>query len=45
MRRAVERNVPVAIVNRGPVRGEEHATLKIEASTGATLDALARALA
>jgi NAD-dependent deacetylase sirtuin 4 len=45
LRRAVERNVPVAIVNRGPVRGEEHATLKIEASTGATLDALARALA
>ena len=43
LRRAVERGAPVAIVNRGPVRGEEHAKLKIEASTGATLDALARA--
>ncbi len=41
LRRAVERGIPVAIVNRGPVRGEEHAVLKIEASTGATLEALA----
>ncbi|HEY1692929.1 MAG TPA: NAD-dependent protein deacetylase [Polyangiaceae bacterium] len=41
LRRAVERGIPVAIVNRGPVRGEEHATLKVEASTGATLAALA----
>jgi NAD+-dependent protein deacetylase sirtuin 4 len=45
LRRAVERGISVAIVNRGPVRGEEHATIKVEASTGATLDALARALA
>lgn len=45
LRRAVERGIPVAIVNRGPVRGEEHAVLKVEASTGATLDALAGALA
>jgi NAD-dependent deacetylase sirtuin 4 len=44
LRRAVERKIPIAIVNRGPVRGEEHAALKIEASTGATLDALVRAL-
>jgi NAD-dependent SIR2 family protein deacetylase len=44
LRRAVERGTPVAIVNRGQVRGEEHAVLKIDASTGATLDALARAL-
>jgi NAD-dependent SIR2 family protein deacetylase len=44
LRRAVERKIPVAIVNRGPVRGEEHAALKIEASTGATLAALASAL-
>jgi NAD-dependent deacetylase sirtuin 4 len=44
LRRAVDRGTPVAIVNRGQVRGEEHATLKIEASTGATLEALARAL-
>jgi NAD-dependent protein deacetylase/lipoamidase sirtuin 4 len=41
LRRAVERAIPVAIVNRGPVRGEEHAVVKIEASTGAVLDRLA----
>jgi hypothetical protein len=34
----------VAIVNRGPVRGEEHAMLKIEQSTGQTLAALSGAL-
>jgi NAD+-dependent protein deacetylase sirtuin 4 len=45
LRRAVERGTPVAIVNRGPVRGEEHAALKIEGSIGPTLGALARALA
>jgi NAD-dependent SIR2 family protein deacetylase len=44
LRRAVERDIPVAIVNRGPVRGEEHAALKIEESTGATLAQVARAL-
>jgi NAD-dependent deacetylase sirtuin 4 len=44
LRRAVERAIPVAIVNRGPVRGEEHAVLKIEESTGSTLESLARAL-
>jgi NAD+-dependent protein deacetylase sirtuin 4 len=44
LRRAVERRIPVAIVNRGPVRGEEHAALKVDASAGATLDALAHAL-
>jgi NAD-dependent SIR2 family protein deacetylase len=41
LRRAVERRIPVAIVNRGPVRGEEHASIKVEAGTGATLAALA----
>jgi NAD-dependent SIR2 family protein deacetylase len=45
LRHAAARAMPIAVVNRGPVRGEEHATLKIEASTGATLDAMARALA
>jgi len=45
LRRAVERAIPIAIVNRGPVRGEEHAVLKREASTGAVLDALALRLA
>ena len=44
LRRAVERGVPVAIVNRGPVRGEERAAVKIDAGTGETLEALARAL-
>jgi NAD-dependent deacetylase sirtuin 4 len=45
LRRAVERKIPIAIVNRGPVRGEEHAAMKIDASTGATLEAVAHALA
>jgi NAD-dependent SIR2 family protein deacetylase len=45
LRRAAERGIPVAIVNLGPVRGEEHATLKIEQSTGATLAAVAREVA
>jgi NAD-dependent deacetylase sirtuin 4 len=44
LRRAAERGVPIVIVNRGPVRGEEHAALKIEAGTGATLEELARRL-
>jgi NAD+-dependent protein deacetylase sirtuin 4 len=45
LQRAVERAIPIAIVNRGPVRGEEHAVLKIDASTGAVLEALALRLA
>jgi NAD-dependent SIR2 family protein deacetylase len=44
LRRAVERGTPVAIVNRGPVRGEEHAAVKLEASTGSTLERLAAVL-
>ena len=40
LRRAAELRIPIAIVNRGPVRGEEHALLKLEASTGETLQAL-----
>jgi NAD+-dependent protein deacetylase sirtuin 4 len=43
--RAAERGTPIVIVNRGPVRGEERAALKVEASTGETLSALASALA
>jgi NAD-dependent SIR2 family protein deacetylase len=43
--RAADRKIPIAIVNRGPVRGEERATLKLEASTGETLAALADELA
>ena len=41
LRRAAERNIPIAIVNRGSVRGEERAMLKIEKSTGEILDAVA----
>jgi NAD-dependent SIR2 family protein deacetylase len=42
LRHAAQRGIPVAIVNRGPVRGEEAATLKIEAGTGDTLEAVVR---
>ena len=44
LRHAAQRGTPIAIVNQGPVRGEEHATMKVEARTGATLEALARLL-
>jgi len=43
--RAADRKMPVAIVNRGEVRGEDRACLKIEASTGEVLSRLARRLA
>ncbi|MFO0676134.1 MAG: NAD-dependent protein deacetylase [Polyangiaceae bacterium] len=43
--RAADRGIPVAIVNRGPVRGEDRASLKIEAPTGETLAAFVRTLA
>jgi NAD+-dependent protein deacetylase sirtuin 4 len=43
--RALTRQLPIVIINRGPVRGEEHASLKIEASTGEVLSAIARQLA
>jgi NAD-dependent SIR2 family protein deacetylase len=41
LRRAAERGIPIAIVNRGPVRGEEYADVKVEGSTGEVLAALA----
>lgn len=45
--RAHERGIPIVIVNRGEVRGEAHARVKIEGSTGDVLvrlrDALLRA--
>jgi NAD-dependent SIR2 family protein deacetylase len=44
LRRAAERGVPIAIVNRGPVRGEELAAMKVEASAGQVLRALERRL-
>ena len=43
--RAVERGTPVVIVNVGPVRGEDRARLKIEASTARVLGRLAELLA
>lgn len=43
--RAAERRMPIAIVNRGPVRGEERAAVKLEAATGEVLPGLVARLA
>ncbi|MBX3226462.1 MAG: NAD-dependent protein deacetylase [Labilithrix sp.] len=43
--RAAERGMPIAIVNRGPVRGEERAHAKLDAPAGEALSALAHAIA
>jgi NAD-dependent SIR2 family protein deacetylase len=40
VRRAAERGVPIAIVNRGPTRGDDHAQLRIDAKIGDVLPAL-----
>jgi NAD-dependent SIR2 family protein deacetylase len=40
VKRASERGVPIAIVNIGPTRGDELATLKIEANCGELLTPL-----
>jgi NAD-dependent SIR2 family protein deacetylase len=45
VRRAAERGIPVAIVNIGPTRGDEHAALRIDARLGDLLPRLATALA
>ena len=45
VRRAAERSIPVAILNHGPTRGDEHAALRIDARCGDALPRLARALA
>jgi len=45
LRRAAERGIPIGIVNRGPVRGEDRAAIKIEGGTGEVLSALAERLA
>ena len=45
VRRAAERNVPIAIVNRGPTRGDVHAQLRIDARCGEALPRLVQALA
>jgi NAD+-dependent protein deacetylase sirtuin 4 len=42
--RAADRGIPIAIVNRGAVRGEDRASLKIDAPTGSALPALAARL-
>ncbi|MCR1783908.1 NAD-dependent deacetylase [Nocardioides carbamazepini] len=41
VRRAAQRGVPVVIVNRGPTRGDELASYKLEVGTGDWLPALA----
>jgi len=41
VRRAAERAVPVAILNRGPTRGDPHAQVRVDARAGDTLAALA----
>ncbi len=44
VRRAAERGVPVGILNRGPTRGDPHATVRLDARAGAALPALVHAL-
>jgi NAD-dependent SIR2 family protein deacetylase len=44
LRRAVELGMPVAIVNLGPVRGEERAAVKVAGATGTVLPLLAALL-
>jgi NAD-dependent SIR2 family protein deacetylase len=44
VRRAVELRKPVAIVNLGPCRGEEHATVRVHGRSGEVLAALSRSL-
>jgi NAD-dependent SIR2 family protein deacetylase len=45
VRRAAERGVPVAIVTRGPSRGDAEATVRLDAALGDVLPALAERLA
>jgi NAD-dependent SIR2 family protein deacetylase len=44
VRRAVRRGVPVAVVNRGPTRGDDHADVRVDADLTRVLPALASAL-
>lgn len=44
VRHAAERGIPIAIVNLGPTRGDDLATLKIEARVGEVLPAIVAAL-
>jgi NAD-dependent deacetylase sirtuin 4 len=43
VKRAAERRIPIAIVNIGPTRGDELATIKVEANVGEILPDAARA--
>ena len=43
VRRAAERHIPVAILNRGPTRGDELARLRVDARAGEALTTIARA--
>jgi NAD-dependent SIR2 family protein deacetylase len=45
VRRAAERGIPVAIVTRGPSRGDPEATVRLDAALGEVLPALAERLA
>src|SRR5690606_1948540 len=45
VRRAAERGLPIAILNRGPTRGDEHAHVRIDARCGEALPRLVQALA
>lgn len=44
VRRAAERGVPIAILNQGPTRGDDYATIRLDARAGDALPALANAL-
>lgn len=44
VRRAAERSVPVAIVNRGPTRGDPHAALLVDAVSSSAMLEVQRAL-
>lgn len=44
VKRAAARGIPVVIVNRGTTRGDEYATVKVDADCTATLQALAAAV-
>jgi NAD-dependent SIR2 family protein deacetylase len=45
VRRAAERGIPVAIVTRGPTRGDREASVRVDAPLGEALPALAERLA
>jgi NAD-dependent SIR2 family protein deacetylase len=45
VRRAAARGIPVAIITRGPTRGDGEATLQLDAPLGPTLTALVDRLA